>query len=485
MQKKIIKNVEKIIYYVVPIGLIVIYLLTIFNNSIWLDEAFSMSMIQQNFWEMICNTAIDVHPPLYYLILKVFVWIFQAFLGNSIWSAKLVSIIPIIILMVVSNTIIKKMYSKKTAFIFQILILTVPQIMNYAIEIRMYTYGLLFVTMFYLYCIKWKRENKRIDIVLMTVFAMLAAYTHYFALVPVAGIYIYILIDTLVNKDKKQIKELLLSILICCIVYLPWIIIWFKQVMTVKENYWISEITLEAFKMYFRFPFIIENNKILTYVLEGIFILSVGILFAKRKDKESRYYLLGILVPIGTIMVGVIASKILRPVFINRYIVCSLGVLWLAVAILLTKYCNKKYIFSILAIVILIVGSVNTYYIVKIEQQYKQEIDKTLAYTDTISGDIFVFDDNQIHRVIAYYYPKTNTYLYNSEITDLTKQVYRQTNMDLIENLEDIKDMNQDVYVFVTDDKTLDELTSLGYQYKEKGTYKIEYYTFSIYQING
>ena len=35
-----------------------------------------------------------------------------------------------------------------------------PQIMNYAIEIRMYTWGLFFVTMFYLYGIKWKKSNK-------------------------------------------------------------------------------------------------------------------------------------------------------------------------------------------------------------------------------------------------------------------------------------------------------------------------------------
>ena len=483
MKEKVIKNIEKIIYYAIPIGMLVIYLQTIFNNSIWLDEAFSMSMIQQNFWEMICNTAIDVHPPLYYIILKIMVWIFNIFLGNSIWSAKIVSIIPIIILMIVSNTTIKKMYGKKTALLFQILILSVPQIMNYAIEIRMYTWGLLFVTMFYLYCIKWKRENKKIDIILMTVFAIVAAYTHYFALIPVAGIYIYILIETLIKRDKKQIKEILLSILACCIAYLPWIIIWFKQVLTVKDNYWIGEITWEVFKLYFKFPFLIEESKILTYILAVILLLSVCILFIKRKDKESKYYLLGLLVPVGTIMVGVIASEILRPVFINRYIVCSLGVLWLAVAILLTKYCKKKYIFSILTIIILIVGSTNAYYLIKKEKQYDQEIDKTLSYIDTISDNTFIFDGNQIQRVIAYYYPNTQTYLYNKEITNLTKQVYRQTHMEIIENLEEIKNIQQEVYVFVLEKQTLDKLTSLGYHDEACGTYKIENYTFTIYKI--
>ena len=65
-----------------------------------------------------------------------------------------------------------------------------PQIMNYAIEIRMYTWGLFFVTMFYLYGIKWKKSNKKIDLVVMTVFALSSGYIHYFALVSVICIYI-------------------------------------------------------------------------------------------------------------------------------------------------------------------------------------------------------------------------------------------------------------------------------------------------------
>ena len=116
MQEKIIENIKKIIYYAIPLGLIIIYISTAFNNCIWLDEAFSMSMIQQNFGEIIYNTAIDVHPPLYYIILKVLVNILGFILGNDIWAAKIVSIIPIIILMLVSDTLIKKMYGKKFRF---------------------------------------------------------------------------------------------------------------------------------------------------------------------------------------------------------------------------------------------------------------------------------------------------------------------------------------------------------------------------------
>ena len=65
-----------------------------------------------------------------------------------------------------------------------------PQIMNYAIEIRMYTWGLFFVTMFYLYGIKWKKSNKKIDLVVMTVFALLSGYTLF--CLSFSDMYIYI-----------------------------------------------------------------------------------------------------------------------------------------------------------------------------------------------------------------------------------------------------------------------------------------------------
>lgn len=67
--KKVTDTIKKIVYYSIPLIIFFVICLKGLNNSIWLDEAFSLSMIQQNFYEIIKNTAIDVHPPLYYIIL--------------------------------------------------------------------------------------------------------------------------------------------------------------------------------------------------------------------------------------------------------------------------------------------------------------------------------------------------------------------------------------------------------------------------------
>ncbi len=240
------------------------------------------------------------------------------------------------------------------------------------------------------------------------------------------------------------------------------------------------------FFSYFELPYAVESNKIFTYILAGVLLIAVLLLWKKRKEKESRYCLYGLLTPIGTILIGVIASLSLRPIFIGRYIICSLGCLWLAVAIILGKVSNKKRSYlgeSLLITVLLIITIGNEISLVKKEREYEQEIDKTLSYIKTISENVLLLDGNQIQRVSAYYDPSTETYVYNKEIAELTKLVYRQTNMRIIEQLEEIQKMDKTVDVFTIENTILGELRDKGYEYKKCGTYHIEHYEFSIYEI--
>ncbi len=75
--------------------------------------------------------------------------------------------------------------------------------------------------------------------------------------------------------------------------------------------------------------------------------------------------------------------------------------------------------------------------------------------------------ETRYKRVIAYYYPSTETYVYNKEIAELTKLVYRQTNMRIIEQLEEIQKMDKTVDVFTIENTILGELRDKGYEYKK------------------
>ena len=55
---------------VLVVGVLACLLSIVTKSYIWFDEGFSINLINNSFTDIILFTALDVHPPLYYLILK-------------------------------------------------------------------------------------------------------------------------------------------------------------------------------------------------------------------------------------------------------------------------------------------------------------------------------------------------------------------------------------------------------------------------------
>ena len=71
----------------------VIYLSLIFNNNLWVDEAFTACIIRDSFTKMLRGTVSDTLPPFY----NIFTWILTAVFGYSSYIMKLSSVIPMIL----------------------------------------------------------------------------------------------------------------------------------------------------------------------------------------------------------------------------------------------------------------------------------------------------------------------------------------------------------------------------------------------------
>ena len=63
------------------------------SPSFWLDEVFTWETVEGSWGEVLARTAQDVHPPLYYLILKLFCTIF----GFHKLVFRLVAFLPAVI----------------------------------------------------------------------------------------------------------------------------------------------------------------------------------------------------------------------------------------------------------------------------------------------------------------------------------------------------------------------------------------------------
>ena len=78
-----------------------VYLSLVFNDNIWLDEAFSASIIRCGYKEMLSRTIADTLPPFYNLS----AWLFTHIFGFSTIGLKIFSVLPVFLLMLVSASV--------------------------------------------------------------------------------------------------------------------------------------------------------------------------------------------------------------------------------------------------------------------------------------------------------------------------------------------------------------------------------------------
>src|SRR5687767_8667960 len=121
------------------------------NQSLWLDEATSALVAQMSFSDIFIKFLPgDFHPPLYYLVLKIWAGIF----GYSEISLRLPSVIFGICTVYVIYLLGKEMFNKKVGLIASLLLATSGLNIYYSQEARMYSLATLLVSLLVYFFIK-------------------------------------------------------------------------------------------------------------------------------------------------------------------------------------------------------------------------------------------------------------------------------------------------------------------------------------------
>lgn len=131
----------KIAFWSTITGGILMYLLMIRVGYVWSDEAYTFALIKHSFSDICVITAADVHPPLYYILLKAFILPFD----YSLLAAKLFSIVPFVLILIIGGIQMRMLFNEKMSLVFMVLFLLSPFLLKYAVEIRMYSLASLFV----------------------------------------------------------------------------------------------------------------------------------------------------------------------------------------------------------------------------------------------------------------------------------------------------------------------------------------------------
>lgn len=340
---------------------IVIFTLFSMNQYVWDDEAFTLNLVSLSYDQVINGTARDVHPPLHYLLLKTVFTVFDSLnLGfNHIIIAKLVSFAPIILLLIFSLFVIRKKFGWLVAGLFALCIIAMPKMLLYGVQIRMYSWGLLFLLLIFYFAYKTTEPDFSIKTWgLLIIFSLLGAYTHYFVLINTVVIYLGLLFYFILKK-RSEIKKLFLAILISIIGYLPWLFVFIDQISAHHGSHSSPLLLNESFNfLWFIFsPDIYRtfgNFSIIGLLLVISYIILISIFFIDFKKYKDKFLYFGAFVAIGTVILTFLVSK---SNFQSRYIFTALGPLWLSFSLLLSKNFSNKKIFTPIFIILIIASS--------------------------------------------------------------------------------------------------------------------------------
>lgn len=187
-------------------------------QSVWLDEALSISFAKESVWRNIGRSmSTDLHPPLYYIFLHASGLV----LGQGIWLYRLWSIFAylatgIILYRYLRQTVRERIVSRIGAVLFFLS----PFAVYYAAEARSFMAVMLISLVQY---IAWERvvtgRSTRVDRAVYTILSILGSYIFYpvLFLLVVQGVYT-------LTRGKNIIKKFLWPWAIILAAYTPWLL---------------------------------------------------------------------------------------------------------------------------------------------------------------------------------------------------------------------------------------------------------------------
>lgn len=368
-----------------------------FESYLRYDEIFTLTLIKDTLPNIIKLTAMDVHPPLHYFIVKAFVYFGQEILHlpfDSIYLGEISSAIPFLLLMVFSYFYLRRDIGWLSAGLFSFSLISMPQMIFYSGDIRMYPWGMLFTTLSFYMAYKititdTSNKNSYKYYLLLIFFTVCGAYTQYYCSVAILGVYFVLFTYLTLNNDIKKIKRLILSGIISVVSFLPWIPTLIQQTHYVSNSFWIGEFNAET--LFNSIIYFLSATKIgeTTWTLLGspegldlpflssllivLILVSIHYLFKGKYSVEIvrnrllkvNFLTYGALIILFEVFTGMLASNIIgKPILHVRYLVIGIALFWLSVSMIIGKtyHLKNKSIFLSLFILFVVGGLISSYY---------------------------------------------------------------------------------------------------------------------------
>ncbi len=322
---------ENAIFYtcvIVAFIFILVLIHSCYYQSLSGDEIFSLETINGSYGYLFEVTENDVHPPLYYVILKFGVDLIRSIFPflKLVVVARFVSLLGLIILFYFMYYKFPK-YFPKVAVGLTMISIFVLSLSTISTQIRMYSWLMLFAFITFYYTTKIIKSDQTksniINYVMFAVFFECCAYTHNYGLIFASGIYLYLFIYTCIH-DRKHLKHMIICGVACAVLFLPWLVVLLKQMTSIHNSYWIEE---GSWFSIFR-----NSKKVLVLVIVGFIVFILLNLFNKKISTQEKWVSkIGLFSALFTFFFTLIYSLLFDSIMIERYFAFLYGLIFLSI----------------------------------------------------------------------------------------------------------------------------------------------------------
>jgi uncharacterized membrane protein len=277
-----------------------------FNDSIRLDEGFSLRFIEADLDEIIIHATRDSHSPFYTIILKG--WCLLA--GTGEISVRFLSLLFGITAVLSLYQLGRMLYGEKAGFAAAGLAAISPLWTWYSVEARMYTIWLTFIcinTIFFFSLIKHPTLRAMFGYALS---ASLVIYTQYIGLL-VLGLHFSLLVFTW-KRNKKLVWWLAQAYTLTALTFVPWITAIFLFSEDFPSDKLPPPTLIEMYRMVIQVFFgyitdlrvyrVIEPVLVLATIIFLIFTITVFIPATLSSNKVKAYTKVFLIMPLLVIL---------------------------------------------------------------------------------------------------------------------------------------------------------------------------------------
>lgn len=387
-----------------------------------------------NFAPVYENQKNDVHPPLFYLLLRCA----SSFTIDSFskWTGIGLNIMIFIITSIIIYLIANKIFKNKLYAILVVLIngFTLASI-DTTIFIRMYalnTLNLLIIS--YLHIINYNKQELKIkDLCIMSVFIVLGSLTHYHYLVFLFILYLIYMIRYIKNKNFKNAIKYTGMMIVSAIISLcifPYSFVHMFMGYRGQEAFSSIEKIQTMWNSLGQYLVILNNqvfNGVLIFILALIAVVAI-VKIVKNKKLTIKFTNKEFLLVLTPTLIYFTIISLISPYQETRYImpICPLLVLSVIYVIktVLEKVCTKKAAFNIITIIFIIM--LFTPQIFGIDLMYfykdKRDIVETIEQNHNLPT-LYIFnkDQNRFLDDIYMFTKIDNSYILDAQLLSKEK----------------------------------------------------------------